>query len=113
MTLLKSISIIEDQAAIITKARETFKEQATILESLAPFEVGDKLKCNGFSHMGKSFLVDKVYVCGKNGRDVQHTGDEPIYFKAEGFVYKVNKELGSFRGEHTIKIKDLIQEGGE
>ena len=108
MTMLQSVSIIDEQLAIIEKAKAVLKEEAQKLLEFAPFKVGDELECNGFSHMGKKFLVDRVYVSGKMGHDAKYSGEEPMYFKAEGLVYRADKTLGVFRGEHLVKIKDLI-----
>lgn len=81
----------------VTRAAERFTAaKAVLVESDCPVKVGDIVEINGFSHRGKSILVDRV--------NVRNNWKTIFAFIASGKVIKKSGEPGSQRGEWTQEI---------
>jgi len=75
------------------KARAA-KNYSDFLKSMvfhSPVKIGYELKCNGYSHKGKSIVIDHI-------RLVEYWLDD-YKFKASGYIKKKDGTLGKQRGD--------------
>ncbi len=108
MTIKSELRAIKKEVEIIKESQDRIKCYANELNKLNPLIVGQELIVNGWSHHGKTIVVDKVFVSDSRGRDASETGGEVVSFTAIGKVKKRNGDLGVYSGVYRVKVEDLI-----
>lgn len=104
MSIKNEMHCINLEVALIKESQERIKSYAAELNKLNPLKVGQELVANGWSHRGKTLVVDKVFISDSNEQNVEITANEAVYFSAIGRVKKKNGELGVYSGIHNINI---------
>ena len=110
MSIKTEMQCIGIELAIIKECQERMKTYILELNKLNPLKIGQDLIVNGYSHIGKTLVAEKVFVSDRRGNDAAYSSEKPVNFTATGTVKKKDGSLGSYVGVHEIKIEDLINQ---
>ena len=100
------MDVIHSELAAIEESKNRIKKHVAKLNEINPLSLGQELVVNGYSHSGKTIVVDKVFVSDRQGKDVTVTANMPVNFTATGPVKRVDGSLGSYIGVHNVSIAE-------
>ena len=86
MTKSELMDVINSELAAIEESKSRIKKHAAKLNEINPLSLGQELVVNGYSHSGKTIVVDKVFVSDRQGKDVTVTANMPVNFTATGLT---------------------------
>ena len=99
MSVKSELHCINVELAQIKESRERIESYIDELNKHNPFNVGDVLIGGDFTHRGKEFLVDKIFVYYN-----RRAGNLPRLFVAEGFIKLKSGKTGINRTTCSIEI---------
>ena len=109
MSIKSTLHLITSEVGHIKESKGRIKLYSEGLNELNPFSIGDKLIGNGWTHEGKPFLVDKLYVENSLNKDMDFDqNSDPAYFVARGFVINKDGKMSTYRTSYSAKITDYI-----
>ncbi len=107
MSIKGEMLVLALEAKIIEESKKRMDAYVEELNTFNIFSIGEELVGNDYTHSGKFFLVDKLFLADYFNHPMGSCrGDMPKYFVAEGYVKKANGSLGSYRTSRKIKIEE-------
>ena len=111
MSIETEMRVISMELTTIEEAQERIKSYAEELNKYNPFSVGEELIGNDWSHIGKPFIVDTVFVANQSNDPIGfNSGYQVTYFTAHGYVKKKDGSLSCYTTTRNISINKLLEE---
>ena len=105
----EKLKLIEAELEAIKSHKQNITKLSYELNKFNPFNRGEKLKGNGYTHREKPFLVDRTFVAPVNSKVWRLNSERvPLYFIAAGMMLKKNGEKGANEVWYTVLISDVI-----
>ena len=103
------LDLIKKEICEITKHKKNIAKLSDELNEFSPYSVGQRLIGNGWTHNGKTFIVERTFVSPiYNEAWRAKPEDIPRYFIATGSIIKKNGKKGTGEVWHTVLISDAI-----
>lgn len=107
MSIKMELLVIKLEQGFIAESEDMIRAYLQELNKFNVFSMGDELVGNDYSHRGKTFVVDKLYIgtgTYSTTDALTRLSDTPTMFIAEGYVKKKNGDLGGYRTTHSTPI---------
>lgn len=110
MNLEEKLKLIESEISVIEKHKEKISSLYEDINEFNPFEIGQQLNGNGYSHRGKPFVVERTFASyGDIKAWAMSQERAPRFFVAAGSVIKKSGDKGHQEVWHTAHIVDVMQ----